>query len=213
MPLRDAVEQCAGRSAFGYFRVLSPVIAATVGLYVDSGHGGYGAHRGVVSRDDHRAGRRERDAARVRGFGVPVVGPNGDGVPRGRFALVVRRRRATPVAAFRTSFANPQALLLVNTGLLAASMALVAGSLAVYEPGTREFVIPSELAQDPGPLRRVGTRGAAEAIGGGGPADSGSDCPTIARESVADPRPDRARSDRRYRIVTDPTPIIRLWLC
>ncbi|ACM58128.1 DUF7521 family protein [Halorubrum lacusprofundi] len=64
------------------------------------------------------------------------------------FGLVVLAAVATPVAAFRTSFANPQALLLVNTGLLAASMALVAGSLAVYEPGTREFVIPdSELAQ------------------------------------------------------------------
>lgn len=59
------------------------------------------------------------------------------------FGLVVLAAVATPVAAFRTSFANPQALLLVNTGLLAASMALVAGSLAVYEPGTREFVIPT----------------------------------------------------------------------
>ncbi|ELZ40896.1 hypothetical protein C471_06930 [Halorubrum saccharovorum DSM 1137] len=64
------------------------------------------------------------------------------------FGLVVLAAVATPVAAFRTSFANPQALLLVNTGLLAASMALVAGSLAVYEPGTQEFVIPdSELAR------------------------------------------------------------------
>ena len=64
------------------------------------------------------------------------------------FGLVVLAAVATPVAAFRTAFANPQALLLVNTGLLAASMALVAGSLAVYEPGTQEFVIPdSELAR------------------------------------------------------------------
>ncbi|WP_123623807.1 hypothetical protein [Halorubrum sp. CSM-61] len=64
------------------------------------------------------------------------------------FGLVVLAAVATPVAAFQTSFANPQALLLVNTGLLAASMALVAGSLAVYEPGTREFVIPdSELTR------------------------------------------------------------------
>ena len=64
------------------------------------------------------------------------------------FGLVVFTAVATPVAAFRTSFANPEALLLVNTGLLAASMALVAGNLAVYEPGTREFVIPdSELAR------------------------------------------------------------------
>jgi len=64
------------------------------------------------------------------------------------FGLVVLAAVATPAAAFRTSFANPQALLLVNTGLLAASMALVAGSLAVYEPGTQEFVIPdSELTR------------------------------------------------------------------
>jgi len=52
-------------------------------------------------------------------------------------------RRPSPPSG---PFANPQALLLVNTGLLAASMALVAGSLAVYEPGTREFVIPDSLA-------------------------------------------------------------------
>lgn len=57
------------------------------------------------------------------------------------FGLVVVAALATPLAAFRTAFANPRALLLVNTGLLAGSMALVAGSLAVYEPGTREFVI------------------------------------------------------------------------
>ncbi|WP_435096350.1 hypothetical protein [Halorubrum sp. N11] len=64
------------------------------------------------------------------------------------FGLVVLAAVGTPVAAFQTSFANPQALLLANTGLLATSMALVAGSLAVYEPGTQEFVIPdSELAR------------------------------------------------------------------
>ena len=64
------------------------------------------------------------------------------------FGLVVVAAVATPIAAFQTSFANAQALLLVNTGLLAASMALVAGSLAVYEPGTQEFVIPeSELTR------------------------------------------------------------------
>ncbi|EMA65950.1 hypothetical protein C461_12283 [Halorubrum aidingense JCM 13560] len=64
------------------------------------------------------------------------------------FGLVVVAAVATPVAAFRTAFGNAQALLLVNTGLIAASMALVAGSLAVYEPGTREFVIPdSELSR------------------------------------------------------------------
>ena len=64
------------------------------------------------------------------------------------FGLVVVAALATPLAAFRTAFANPQALLLVNTGLLAGSMALVAGSLAVYEPGTREFVISeSEIAE------------------------------------------------------------------
>jgi len=62
------------------------------------------------------------------------------------FGLVVVAAVATPVAGFRTSFANAEALLLVNTGLLAASMALVAGSLAVYEPDTKELVIPeSEL--------------------------------------------------------------------
>jgi hypothetical protein len=58
------------------------------------------------------------------------------------FGLVVVAAVATPVAAFRTSFANAQALLLINTGLVAASMALVAGILAVYEPDTRELVIP-----------------------------------------------------------------------
>ena len=64
------------------------------------------------------------------------------------FGLVVLAAVATPVAAFLTAFANPQALLLANTGLLATSMALVAGSLAVYEPGTQELVIPeSELAR------------------------------------------------------------------
>jgi hypothetical protein len=64
------------------------------------------------------------------------------------FGLVVVAAVATPAVAFRTGFANAEALLLVNTGLLAASMALVAGSLAVYEPGTREFVIPeSELSR------------------------------------------------------------------
>lgn len=64
------------------------------------------------------------------------------------FALVVLAAVATPVAAFRTSFANPEALLLVNTGLLATSMALTAGSLAVYEPRTKEFVVPeSELSR------------------------------------------------------------------
>lgn len=64
------------------------------------------------------------------------------------FGLVVLAAVATPAAAFQTSFANPQALLLVNTGLIAGSMALVAGSLAVYEPGTQEFVIPdSELTR------------------------------------------------------------------
>jgi hypothetical protein len=63
------------------------------------------------------------------------------------FGLVVAAV-ATPVAAFRTSFANAQALLLINTGLVAASMALVAGILAVYEPDTRELVIPeSEIAR------------------------------------------------------------------
>ncbi|WP_281195131.1 hypothetical protein [Halorubrum sp. F4] len=66
------------------------------------------------------------------------------------FGLVVVAALATPLAAFRTAFANPRAILLVNTGLLAGSMALVAGSLAVYEPGTREFVI-SEV--DVGELR------------------------------------------------------------
>ena len=64
------------------------------------------------------------------------------------FGLVVVAAVATPVAAFQTAFANAPALLLVNSGLLAASMALVAGSLAVYEPGTREFVIPeAELSR------------------------------------------------------------------
>ena len=64
------------------------------------------------------------------------------------FGLVVVAAVATPVAAFGTAFANAEALLLINTGLLAASMALVAGSLAVYEPGTQEFVIPeSELSR------------------------------------------------------------------
>ncbi|QKY16785.1 hypothetical protein [Halorubrum sp. CBA1229] len=64
------------------------------------------------------------------------------------FGLVVVAAVATPVAGFRTSFADAAALLLINTGLLAASMALVAGSLAVYEPGTRELVIPeSELTR------------------------------------------------------------------
>ncbi|MDZ5811062.1 hypothetical protein U4E84_06855 [Halorubrum sp. AD140] len=64
------------------------------------------------------------------------------------FGLLVVAAVATPVAGFRTSFANAEALLLINTGLLAASMALVAGSLAVYEPGAREFVIPeSEIAR------------------------------------------------------------------
>ncbi|GAB7009669.1 hypothetical protein [Halorubrum trueperi] len=64
------------------------------------------------------------------------------------FGLVVVAAVATPVAAFLTGFGNPAALLLVNTGLIAASMALVAGSLVVYEPGTQEFVIPeSEIAQ------------------------------------------------------------------
>lgn len=64
------------------------------------------------------------------------------------FGLVVVAALATPVAAFRTAFANPQALFLINTGLLAGSMALVAGSLAVYEPGTREFVISEpEIAE------------------------------------------------------------------
>lgn len=57
------------------------------------------------------------------------------------FALLVATAVATPIAAFLTDFANPRALLLVNTGLLAGAMSLVAGSLAVYEPGTREFVI------------------------------------------------------------------------
>ncbi|GAB7092384.1 hypothetical protein JCM18237_26550 [Halorubrum luteum] len=57
------------------------------------------------------------------------------------FGLLVVAAVTTPIAAFRTGFANPEALLLVNTGLYAASTVLVAGSLAVYEPGTREFVI------------------------------------------------------------------------
>ena len=64
------------------------------------------------------------------------------------FGLVVVAAVGTPAAAFLTRFGNAEALLLINTGLLAASMALVAGSLAVYEPGTREFVIPeSELSR------------------------------------------------------------------
>ena len=64
------------------------------------------------------------------------------------FGLVVVAAVVTPVAAFRTAFTNAQALLLVNTGLLAGSMALVAGSLAVYKPGTQELVIPeSELSR------------------------------------------------------------------
>jgi uncharacterized membrane protein len=64
------------------------------------------------------------------------------------FGLVVIAAVATPVAGFRTSFANAEALLLINTALLAASMALVAGSLAVYKPGTKELVIPeSELTR------------------------------------------------------------------
>lgn len=58
------------------------------------------------------------------------------------FGLIVVAAVATPLVAFLTSFANPEAILLVNTGLLAGGMALVAGSLAVYEPGTQEFVIP-----------------------------------------------------------------------
>jgi hypothetical protein len=64
------------------------------------------------------------------------------------FGLVVLVAVGTPAAAFGTGFDNAEALLLINTGLLAASMALVAGSLAVYEPGTQEFVIPeSELSR------------------------------------------------------------------
>ena len=64
------------------------------------------------------------------------------------FGLVVVAAVGTPIAAFRTGFANAQALLLITTGLLAASMALVAGSLVVYEPGTQELVIPeSELTR------------------------------------------------------------------
>lgn len=57
------------------------------------------------------------------------------------FLLLVGAAIVTPVAAFRTDFGNPQALLLINTGLLAGATALIAGSLAVYEPGTREFVV------------------------------------------------------------------------
>ncbi|MBP1922208.1 ABC-type glycerol-3-phosphate transport system permease component [Halorubrum alkaliphilum] len=64
------------------------------------------------------------------------------------FGLVVVAAVVTPVAAFRTAFADAQALLLINTGLIAGSMALVAGSLAVYEPGTQELVIPeTELSR------------------------------------------------------------------
>ncbi|MFC5278044.1 hypothetical protein ACFPM1_04600 [Halorubrum rubrum] len=64
------------------------------------------------------------------------------------FGLVVVAALATPLAAFRTAFANPRALFLIDTGLIAGSMALVAGSLAVYEPGTRERVISeSEIAE------------------------------------------------------------------
>ena len=64
------------------------------------------------------------------------------------FGLMIIAAVATPVAAFQTGFANPAVLLLINSGLLAASMALVAGSLVVYEPGTREFVIPdAELSR------------------------------------------------------------------
>ncbi|RLM50942.1 hypothetical protein [Halorubrum sp. Atlit-28R] len=64
------------------------------------------------------------------------------------FGLVVIAAVGTPAVAFRTEFENAEALLLINTGLLAASMALVAGSLVVYEPGTQEFVIPeSELSR------------------------------------------------------------------
>lgn len=59
----------------------------------------------------------------------------------GGFFLLLAAAVATPVAAFATAFANPQALLLVNTGFLAGGLALVAGSLAAYTPGTREFVL------------------------------------------------------------------------
>lgn len=58
------------------------------------------------------------------------------------FGLIAVASVATPLAAFLTSFANPEGILLVNTGLLAGGMALVAASLAAYEPGTQEFVIP-----------------------------------------------------------------------
>ncbi len=64
------------------------------------------------------------------------------------FGLIVAAAVVTPIAAFRTAFTNAQALLLINTGLVAGSMALVAGSLAVYKPGTQELVIPeSELSR------------------------------------------------------------------
>ena len=64
------------------------------------------------------------------------------------FSLMVVAAVGTPIAAFRTGFANAQVLLLITTGLFAGSMALVAASLVVYEPGTQEFVIPeSELTR------------------------------------------------------------------
>ena len=71
----------------------------------------------------YRGSGRRSMAALVAGFGLVVVAAVG-----------------TPLLWAR-GVAEPAALLAVNTGLYAASTSLVAISLVVYEPGTREFVI------------------------------------------------------------------------
>jgi len=64
------------------------------------------------------------------------------------FGLIVAAAVGTPALWFAGAVADPVALLAVNTGLYAAATSLVAVSLVVYEPGTREFVIPeSELTK------------------------------------------------------------------
>ena len=72
----------------------------------------------------YRGSGRRSMAALVAGFGLVVVAAVG-----------------TPLLWFGGGVGNPAALLAANTALYAASTSLVAVSLVVYEPGTREFVI------------------------------------------------------------------------
>ena len=72
----------------------------------------------------YRESGRRSMAALVAGFGLIVVAAVG-----------------TPLLRFGGGITDPAMLLAATTAMYAAATSLVAVSLVVYEPGTREFVI------------------------------------------------------------------------